>query len=569
MNVVSESFGAFGPDSVVGERYRLIQKLSPGAEPVFLAEDLQTGARCSLGFLAAGPGLSERLSSEQEAADRIRQAKNSIKHMGHSFVMAPIASGVLPGGGGGYRVWLGDLEGFKPLSVLRSGGRMSLSGAAAIVVRAVLALDALAKANVKPRVFGADCIWAKGAADSEQEQVAVLGGFLRSDAEAQGAHLDVLAKIFYELVMGEAPSGAVPFELSSPGSVGPAVDALVHLLGSRDPGKRAALALEVVRAQDVVSRFRMASPSITNESSADSFGLAVPSAEGAPVSAAGAAAPAKTAQTVLPKPKMTMASMPDGAGRSAMQMIRYYVIGLSVIVVSIVVAAIVRSSDWEVGDVEPVASVASPASAKAGERSRPKDVPSAAPKKEPVVTASVSELRGRVEKDLRMGNAGGFVSNLEQLLDAEPSMAGEREIKNGVIEVLMRVMMGDQANADRLFSLIENKMGTNGPDLLYEIITTRGGSKAAKRAEDMLRSEELRGKGTAEFRIAYDFRMAKTCDEKVPLFERAGTEGDRRVLGPMQMMNRDCGRGRGGECCFGKNEAFKAALSELKKRYPQ
>jgi hypothetical protein len=102
-------------------------------------------------------------------------------------------------------------------------------------------------------------------------------------------------------------------------------------------------------------------------------------------------------------------------------------------------------------------------------------------------------------------------------------------------------------------------MGTAGPDLLYELLTTRGGSKAAKRADELLRDEAVRSRGSPAMRVAYDLRTAKTCDAKRALYERAGEEGDRRALGQLHVLSRECGS---------SDPKLKAAIEALKKRHP-
>jgi hypothetical protein len=155
--------------------------------------------------------------------------------------------------------------------------------------------------------------------------------------------------------------------------------------------------------------------------------------------------------------------------------------------------------------------------------------------------AGAKELRARLDKSSRQGQASAFVTDLERLLEIEPQAAEEREIKNAIIEVLMRIMISDSPHIEPLFKVVQDKMGTAGPDLLYELLTTRGGSKAAKRADELLRDEAVRSRGSPAMRIAYDLRTAKTCDAK--LF----------------VLSRECGS---------NDPKLKAALEALKKRHP-
>ena len=60
-------------------------------------------------------------------------------------------------------------------------------------------------------------------------------------------------------------------------------------------------------------------------------------------------------------------------------------------------------------------------------------------------------------------------------------------------------------------------------------------------------------------RIAYDLRLARSCEAKKALYERAGEEGDRRTLGQLYVVSRECGS---------KDPNLKAAIEALKKRYP-
>jgi serine/threonine-protein kinase len=117
---------------------------------------------------------------------------------------------------------------------------------------------------------------------------------------------------------------------------------------------------------------------------------------------------------------------------------------------------------------------------------------------------------------------------------------------------------------EQLYEIIERRMGTHGIDLLYELMTTRGGSRAAKRATDLLADPEVRKRGTPALRIAYDLRKT-SCPEKNQLFERAREDGDRRALGMLEEL-KDCRRSR---CClYTKDPALKEAVDALRTRFP-
>ena len=129
----------------------------------------------------------------------------------------------------------------------------------------------------------------------------------------------------------------------------------------------------------------------------------------------------------------------------------------------------------------------------------------------------------------------------------------------------MRVMLLTGSEPDRVFDLISTKMGTPGIDILYELLTTRGGSRAAARAEELLRDENVRARGTPAMRIAYDLRSAHACEDKKALFARARTEGDNRTLGQLQLLNRSCGR-RAKGCCLQNDPDLREAMDGIKAR---
>ncbi|HVY46373.1 MAG TPA: hypothetical protein VHB21_10865, partial [Minicystis sp.] len=121
---------------------------------------------------------------------------------------------------------------------------------------------------------------------------------------------------------------------------------------------------------------------------------------------------------------------------------------------------------------------------------------------------------------------------------------------------------------DELFTVITDKMGTHGPDILYELVTTRGGSRAAERADALLKDPAIVARGTPAMRIAYELRAAP-CEKKPPLFERAKTDGDTRALGQLVMI-RDACYSRGAACCaVEKDPALKETMAALRAKLGQ
>jgi hypothetical protein len=138
-------------------------------------------------------------------------------------------------------------------------------------------------------------------------------------------------------------------------------------------------------------------------------------------------------------------------------------------------------------------------------------------------------------------------------------------VRADIVELSMRVMLLTGGEPDRVFDMIATKMDTTGMDILYELLTTRGGSRAAARAEELLRDEKVRSRGTPAARIAYDLRVAQGCSDKKALFERAKEDGDGRTLGQLQLLNHRCRR-RSGGCCLENDPELREAIDTLKAR---
>jgi hypothetical protein len=224
---------------------------------------------------------------------------------------------------------------------------------------------------------------------------------------------------------------------------------------------------------------------------------------------------------------MTMATSrtPDHASRplplGLTRDLRYRVGGAAAIVLSIFIAMAVRSTPFE---GESVTATQDSASSTRAPR------PAAA-------RGSARELRTRLTKQVKSGKYGDAASTLDALLAADPRAPEDEGVSRDINELASR--SPDDA-ADTVFRLIATKMGTAGPDLLYEMYTARGGSKSAERAKAVLADESVRKRGTPAMRVAYDLVRAKGCKEKGALIERAGEEGDERALGRLRRVAREC-----------------------------
>jgi hypothetical protein len=255
----------------------------------------------------------------------------------------------------------------------------------------------------------------------------------------------------------------------------------------------------------------------------------------------------------------------------------FSVAGLFGTVLLIVGAAVLRPP---LDDEDSPAAAAAPAkAASAGARSRaapvavsvataaPDTAKESASSAEPTasVPANTREARAKFIKDVQNRRTKDAVASLSQLLDIDPFAPKDSDVREAVVELAMRVMLLEGNETATVFNLISGHMGTTGADILYELVTTRGGSRAAKLAEEVLKNESVRERGTPALRIAYDLRKAKSCDDKIALLDRATADGDGRTFGQLQLVNRECSR-RSSECCLRNHPKLKEALEAIRAR---
>jgi hypothetical protein len=189
----------------------------------------------------------------------------------------------------------------------------------------------------------------------------------------------------------------------------------------------------------------------------------------------------------------------------------------------------------------------------------------APPPEAPALGGDAREARAALTQALQLGRYPAATDALARLLEMDPRAVEDGEVRGDVVELSMRVMLQTGGDADRVFDMITTKMGAPGIDILYELVTTRGGSRAAARADDVLKDPAVRARGTPALRITYDLRVAHGCDEKKALFGRATTDGDRRSLGQLQQLKSRCGR-RSSACCFENDPDLQAALDAINAR---
>ncbi len=140
------------------------------------------------------------------------------------------------------------------------------------------------------------------------------------------------------------------------------------------------------------------------------------------------------------------------------------------------------------------------------------------------------------------------------LVDKDPAAFKDPVIAMGARDVA--VALAGNPEGDPIFDALATKLGGPGVDVLFEIIRTRGGSKASARAEKLLADPEVLGRGSSALRITYELTTAP-CAAKLGLLDRAVAEGDARTLMALEGAQ---------SSCFRQNKALDDAIKNLRQR---
>lgn len=156
-----------------------------------------------------------------------------------------------------------------------------------------------------------------------------------------------------------------------------------------------------------------------------------------------------------------------------------------------------------------------------------------------------------------------------RLLKVSPEDAKESDLR-----FLVKKGAASPGEASRIaFDLMTEKMGTTGPDLLYELYLSE--PKVSHRAEQLLRDPKVIAHTTPALAIAMDLRRANTCTGRLPLLERAAALGDRRsvaILSPLTIGSKTgCGRWKRSPCppaCAEESRAYYQTITKILERQP-
>jgi hypothetical protein len=140
-----------------------------------------------------------------------------------------------------------------------------------------------------------------------------------------------------------------------------------------------------------------------------------------------------------------------------------------------------------------------------------------------------------------------------------------------VVEAITAAAQGPAESSDAAFALMESGLGAKGPDLLYDLSTTKGLSpRTTARVKQTLAKADVKARMSPALSIAIDLKNASGCEAKRALLPRAKELGDTRVLGSLRSLAvpRGCGFLGLGDCwsCMRRDNALGATVAAIEDR---
>jgi serine/threonine protein kinase len=116
----------------------------------------------------------------------------------------------------------------------------------------------------------------------------------------------------------------------------------------------------------------------------------------------------------------------------------------------------------------------------------------------------------------------------------------ETQSTNGEVATLLWQATQKSDSRAQAFALLEDSMGTRGPDIAYDLVTTDGIQPAVKeRAAQMLQGTAFEQHASEALKVAVALRAAKGCDAQRKIVARAEKSGDRRSLPYLQALQKE------------------------------
>jgi len=183
--------------------------------------------------------------------------------------------------------------------------------------------------------------------------------------------------------------------------------------------------------------------------------------------------------------------------------------------------------------------------------------------------AQIRTAADDLERNLRGNNLTSAIESLKALIAIDPDVI--KDAHDDIIDLTQRVMLLKGNEPSDMFDILVNKMGSGGIDILYEMVTTKGGSDAAVESKKLLDKPDVLAKGTPAVQVAYklrdNVRGNGSCEAIKSLFPDVRQYGDRRAFGELLLLGGRCGRRHVGCCLSGDAEYEDTMKAMLAKGY--
>jgi serine/threonine-protein kinase len=148
------------------------------------------------------------------------------------------------------------------------------------------------------------------------------------------------------------------------------------------------------------------------------------------------------------------------------------------------------------------------------------------------------------------------------LMRLDPSAFRDHDVQGALRSSAVGLEEQGGEAADKFWAALSQ--GAEGLDLVYDVARNRPGTKAGKRATEILRRPEVMTLGSPALKVLFDYREA-SCVGRRDLFARMAEQGDERALSEL-VQTRDADCGRRDPCCYKENRALGTSIRSLKTR---